>query len=208
MVGYFKVLFKLQKIGFYWILHKYDKTYLVCFYPPHFRCLKNFKKNKAMKKLLIIFAVSILGMVACNEERVEKTMEQEMNAISAPVQKEVWTDAFNECIWSKKQWCDNGCKPCTDPPKILLFENFNSAFTNGSSAIQAFFSSTDISPLWPYFSTHVNLIDGLSTGQKQIVRVTNQSSEIDYYLIGDTNLDDNSIRSNPDYTLSCSECQE
>jgi hypothetical protein len=35
-----------------------------------------------MKKLLIIFAVSILGMVACNEERMETTMEYDINAIS------------------------------------------------------------------------------------------------------------------------------
>jgi hypothetical protein len=33
-----------------------------------------------MKKLLIIFAASILGMVACNEERVETKMEQDANS--------------------------------------------------------------------------------------------------------------------------------
>lgn len=161
-----------------------------------------------MKKLLIIFAASILGMVACNEERVETKMEQGMNAISAPEQLEAWSDILQGCTESTFQWCDDGCKPCTEPPHSDLFANFNAAFTSGAPAVQAFFNSTDVSPLWPYFSTHVNLIDGLSTGEKRIIKVTNQSSEIDYYLIGDTNLDDNSIRSNPYYTLSCSECQE
>lgn len=164
------------------------------------------KKNTlsiiSMVAMLIIFG-------ACQKEELSElnikknsTPTKSIGIQSEPIpigggtnEYERWDHYESKCVTTTEYIC---CSPPPPDPALALLElysDFEVAFDNNN--VSDFFTNYPYNNLWSNLSSQSSIVSDLINGTNRMIKVHNNTNNIDYYLIGEASLTDTQIQSNP-----------